>query len=101
MKNSKRILLSTVIIGIMLFIFSVIIFILSWIIYKSGNFLFSYFGSDIQVDMTSVLITLFTVAAIVILPSLLIGRNKSKSQSKAMKYEDDFRWINEYMGDEY
>jgi len=101
MKNSKRILLSTFTIGIMLVIFSVIIFILSWIIYRSGNFMFLYFGSDIQVDMTSVLITLFIIAALVILPSLLIDRNKSKSQSKAMKYEDDYRWINENMGDEY
>jgi hypothetical protein len=51
--------------------------------------------------MTCVLITLFSIAAIVILPSLLIGRDKSKSRSKAMKYEDDYRWINDYMGDEY
>lgn len=101
MKNSKRILQSTVIIGIMLFIFSVIIFILSWIIYKSGNFLFSFFGSDIQLNMTSVLITLFNIAVIIVLTSLLVGRNKNKSQSKAMKYEDDYRWINDYMGDEY
>lgn len=101
MKNLSKFSQKIIFVGIVLFIISAIIFILSWIIYRSGNFLFSYFGSDIQVDMTSVLITLFIIAALVILPSLLIGRNKSKSQSKAMKYEDDYRWINEYMGDEY
>ena len=101
MKNSSKILLIIIIVGIMLFIFSVIIFILSWIIYKSGIFLFSYFCSDIQLNMTSVLITLFIIEVIIVLTSLLIGRNKNKSQSMAMKYEDEYRWINDYMGDEY
>ena len=51
--------------------------------------------------MTSVLITLFIIEVIIVLTSLLIGRNKNKSQSMAMKYEDEYRWINDYMGDEY
>jgi hypothetical protein len=40
--------------------------------------------------------------AVAVAYSLISERkNKNTIQSKGMKYEDEYRWINDYMGDEY
>ena len=101
MKNSNDSLIKIMAIGLLLIACSSIIFCLGWIIYKSGNFLFSYFGSQIQFNLIYTIISLTIISVLGVFLSITVKSRKSSitASSKACKYEEDSRWYNDYMGD--
>ena len=93
----------TLIIGISLIVYISIILELSWIIHKLSDVLFSYFDIRLQFELTYIFALLFVISVLVVLLLILIQSKKSSisSSSKAWQYEEDYRWFNDYMGDDY
>ena len=102
MNKAKLFLSYFLTIGTLFIFLSVIMLIVTWIIQNTSNFLFSHFDSSIQLQFMHVFISMIFLTAVAVAYSLISERkNKNTIQSKAMKYEDEYRWINDYMGDEY
>ena len=103
MKILKTILMYTLIIGISLIVYISIILGLSWIIHKLSDVLFSYFDIRLQFELTYIFAVLFIISVLVVLLLILVHSKKSSisSSSKAWQFEEDYRWFNDYMGDDY
>ena len=102
MNKAKLFLSYFLTIGTLFIFLSVIMLIVTWTIQNTSNFLFSYFDSSIQLQFMHVFISMILLIAVAVAYSLISERkNKNTIQSKGMKYEDEYRWINDYMGDEY
>jgi hypothetical protein len=103
MKILKTILMYTLIIGISLIVYISIILGLSWIIYKLSDVLFSYFEIRLRFELTYIFAVLFVISVLVVLLLILVQSKKSSARyfSKAGQYEEDCRWFNDYMGDDY
>jgi uncharacterized membrane protein len=85
--------IATILIGITL-----VSLILSWIIKHTCNFIFSYFEIDINLEFIHVFIALMSLISIIIGISFLITpKKKTTIQSKAMKYEEDLSWFDDYV----
>ena len=103
MKILKTIVMYTLFIGISLIVYISIILGLSWIIYKLSDVLFSYFDIRLQFELTYIFAVLFIISVLVVLLLILVHSKKSSisSSSKAWQFEEDYRWFNDYMGDDY
>ena len=102
MNKSKLFISYFLTIGTLFIFLSVIMLIITWIIQNTSNFLLSHFESSIQLQFMHVFISMILLTAVAVAYSLISERkNKNTIQSKASKYEEDLRWFNDYMGDEY
>ena len=102
MNKAKLFLSYFLTIGTLFIFLSVIMLIITWIIQNTSNFLLSHFESSIQLQFMHVFISMILLTSVAVAYSLISERkNKNTIQLKAMKYEDEYRWINDYMGDEY
>jgi hypothetical protein len=103
MKNLKTILFYSITIGILLIASAIALICLSWVMYKSGNFLFLYFDIHFQFNFTYTLVSLTIITVLVVLSVIIFQSKKSSStsSSKAWQYEEDYRQFNDYMGDDY
>ncbi len=103
MKNLSKNLINPMKTGISLLAYACAIICLSWVIYKLGNFLFSYFDIHLQFHFASTLVSITIISVIAIFLNLMYQSKKSSisSSSKAWQYEEDYRWFNDYMGDDY
>lgn len=81
---------------------TIVLFTASWIVQNAGNFLLAYFESTSQLKFIDVLTVVTTIVIAMIGISFLTGgSHKNVPQSKAVKYEEDLRWFNDYVGDDY
>lgn len=89
--------------GISLLAYASAIICLSWVTYKLGNFLFSYFDIHFQFHFASTLVSLTIISVLVVLPVIIFQskRSNTTSSSKSWQYEEDYRRFNDYMGDDY
>jgi hypothetical protein len=103
MKNLSKNIINPMKTGISLLAYACAIICLSWVIYKSGNFLFSYFDIHFQFNFTYTLVSLTIITVLVVLSVIIFQSKKSSStsSSKAWQYEEDYRQFNDYMGDDY
>ena len=102
MSKTKLFLSYVLTIGALSIICTIVILAASWIVQNSGNFLLAYFESTSQLKFIDILTVVTIIVIAIIGISFLTGSShKNVPQSKAMKYEEDLRWFNDYVGDDY
>ena len=102
MSKTKLFLSYVLTIGALSIICVLVIFTSSWIVQNAGNILLSFIESTTQLQFIDVLTAVTIIVIAIIGISFLTGSShKNVPQSKAVKYEEDLRWFNDYVGDDY
>jgi hypothetical protein len=85
--------------GFMILLVSIVIVILSWIVFKIGNSIFSLLNTNFHFELVDILIGMVVITLILLLTSS--DTSNYKSLSKTGQNEEDWRWIRDYVGDDY
>jgi hypothetical protein len=85
--------------SLIILLISIVILILSWIVFKIGNSIFSLLNMNFHFELVDILIGMVVITLIILLTSG--DTSNYKSLSKTGQNEEDWRWIRDYVGDDY
>lgn len=99
MKIPSKYLKDIIAYGFMILLVSIVIVILSWIVFKIGNSIFSLLNMNFHFELVDILIGMVVITLILLLTSS--DTSNYKSLSKTGQNEEDWRWIRDYVGNDY
>jgi len=99
MKKPTKYLKDIIAYSLIILLVSILIVILSWIVFKIGNSIFSLLNMNFHFELVDILIGMVVITLIILLTSG--DTSNYKSLSKTAQNEDDWRWVRDYVGDDY
>ncbi len=99
MKKSSKLLNEIIAYSFVTLIVTIVIVTLSWILFKILNAIFAFLNLNFHLELVYILLGLIIFTLINLLSSS--NSMKYKYHSKTAQNEEDWRWIRDYVGDDY